>query len=92
MKKEIICLRCGACCISLDGKDCKHLIRFPNGKTACRIYYRRKTPFKVFHNDGTFHFCFNREDTARAGNIYPNCPYNVLAPAESQYKKNTEQR
>jgi len=39
--KDPFCLRCGKCCVLPSGKDCRFLVRFGNGLTACRVYATR---------------------------------------------------
>jgi len=85
--KEPVCLRCGACCILASGRDCKYLMRFKNGLTACKIYSRRKLPLKIIEPGGEIHFCCDRKEIAILGNIFPGCPYNVFAPPGSKYKE-----
>ena len=38
---EAKCLRCGACCGSVDGDPCVHLRQLPNGRYSCTVYKNR---------------------------------------------------
>lgn len=65
------CLQCGACChFVVDGKlvKCKYLIKYPSGKTRCRIYPNRLGT-KIYPG----FTCGLREHDYR---IFPGCPYN----------------
>ncbi|MCA9406065.1 MAG: hypothetical protein KC684_05975 [Candidatus Omnitrophica bacterium] len=38
---EAKCRRCGACCGSIEGDPCEHLLQLDNGLFACSIYENR---------------------------------------------------
>ncbi|MCA9408069.1 MAG: hypothetical protein H6755_07005 [Candidatus Omnitrophica bacterium] len=44
---EAKCLRCGACCGSMDGDPCEHLVEDKNNRYYCSIYSNRFGPRKT---------------------------------------------
>jgi hypothetical protein len=77
IQSEPICLRCGECCyFEIEGKrhKCKYLVKFPNGKTICKIYKTRLGT--IIYKDSKYSVtCGLREEQE---NFIQGCPYNKL--------------
>lgn len=84
------CLRCGKCChYLLDGKlkKCKHLVRFRNGKTLCRVYNSRVGMTIDTDSKGRRIVCILRSESPVD---YPGCPFNMGKPYFKTSKEEKE--
>ncbi len=74
---EDLCIRCGACCGSMDGDPCEHLWRDIDNKYFCEIYHNRLGAHKTIY--GTKLECVPITEKLHEDWIgQHNCPYKKL--------------
>lgn len=76
IKADIICKRCGLCCIlKFEGKTkkCRNMI-FIGNKSICRIYNSKTRVGTMMGKlEGQKFYCNDRQEVKMN---YPGCPYN----------------
>ena len=75
MSEEVVCKRCGLCCmLVIDGRishnPCKFLVHVGNNRFICKIY---KCENRIGHDIGNGNKCHKRTDSHHN---YINCSYN----------------